>query len=278
MTTNQYSLNNMRSGTTDGRGNYWGAGGNSGTFYFGDGATNTVQTNSANTIEIQELGGNLYFTTQKNTNGIWKISGTQTVPASANVLLNAGSKASSYAFAFSPGFTNVYIADDTTKGVGGIQRWNFNGTAWAMSYAFSGITNVGARGVTVDFSGANPVIYATTAEATNNRLVSITDTGAASAVTTLATAGVNQFFRGVAFAPNAGQAPQFYNAVSKTNGFALSWSALLDRNYTVQYNGDLNTTNWQTLTNLTTATPEITVFDPAAPTGTNRFYRVLLNP
>jgi hypothetical protein len=278
MTTNQYSLNNMRSGTTDGRGNYWGAGGNSGTFYFGDGATNTVQTNSANIIEIQELGGNLYFTTQKNTNGIWKISGTPTVPASASVLLNAGSKASSYAFAFSPGFTNVYIADDTTKGVGGIQRWNFNGTAWAMSYAFSGITNVGARGVTVDFSGANPVIYATTAEATNNRLVSITDTGAASAVTTLATAGVNQFFRGVAFAPNAGQTPQFYNAVSKTNGFALSWSALLDRNYTVQYNGDLNTTNWQTLTNLTTATPEITVFDPAAPTGTNRFYRVLLNP
>ena len=67
-----------------------------------------------------------------------------------------------------------------------------------MSYAFAGITNIGARGVAVDFSGAHPVIYATTAEASANRLVSITDTGAASTVTTLATAGVNQIFRGVA--------------------------------------------------------------------------------
>jgi hypothetical protein len=56
-------------------------------------------------------------------------------------------------------------------------------------YAFAGITNIGARGVAVDFSGAHPVIYATTAEASTNRLVSITDTGAASTVTTLATAG-----------------------------------------------------------------------------------------
>jgi hypothetical protein len=278
VTTNQYSLNNMRSGATDGRGNYWGAGANSGTYYFGGGATNTVQTNSANTIVLQALGGNLYFTTQKNTNGIWKISGTPTVPATASVLLNAGSKASSYAFAFSPGFTNVYLADDTTKGVGGIQRWDFNGTAWAMTYAFNSLTNVGARGVTVDFSGAHPVIYATTAESSTNRLVAITDTGAASPATTLATAGVNQIFRGVAFAPATGQLPQFYNAVCKTNGFALSWSALLNRNYTVQYNGDLNSTNWLTLTNLTTAAPEITVFDPATTTGTNRFYRVLMNP
>ena len=278
VTTNQYSLNNMRGGATDGRGNYWGAGANSGTFYFGDGATNTVQANSANTIDIQDLGRNLYFTTQKNTNGIWKISGTPTTPASASVLLNAGSKASSYAFAFAPGFTNVYIADDTVKGVGGIQRWNFNGTAWTMAYAFSGITNVGARGVTVDFSGANPVIYATTAEATNNRLVSITDTGAASSVTTLATAGVNQLFRGVAFTPDAAIAPQFFNSVQNTYGFTLTWTALLNRNYSVQYNNDLTTTNWVTFTNLTATLPTLTVTDTSAPANTNRFYRVILNP
>ncbi len=44
----------MRSGTSDGRGNYWGAGANSGTFYFGDGATNTIQTNVPNSIVIQD--------------------------------------------------------------------------------------------------------------------------------------------------------------------------------------------------------------------------------
>jgi hypothetical protein len=33
-----------------------------------------------------------------------------------------------------------------------------------------------------------------------------------------------------------------------------------------------------TLTNLTTATPVMTVIDPEAATHTNRFYRVVLNP
>jgi len=279
-TTNQYSGNNIRSGTTDGRGNYWGAGANSpnnGTFYFGSGPASTVQTNVANSIAIQDLGGNLYFSTQKITNGIWKISGTPTVPASPSVFLKTGGSSTPYAFAFNPGFTNAYVADDTLTGKGGVQRWDYNGGAWAMSYAFAGITNIGARGVAVDFSGAYPVIYATTAEATTNRLVSITDTGATATVTTLATAGVNQLFRGLSLAPNAGLAPQFFNAATATNGFALSWTALLNRNYTVQYNGDLNTTNWLTLTNLTVAAPVMTVIDPAS-TNTNRFYRVVLNP
>ena len=99
-----------------------------------------------------------------------------------------------------------------------------------------------------------------------------------SPATTFATAGVNQIFRGVTFAPITGQMPQFYNAVCKTNGFALCWSALLNRNCTVQYKGNLNSTNWQTLTNLTTTAPEITVFDPATTSGANRFYRVRMNP
>ena len=178
-------------------------------------------------------------------------------------------KASTYGFALNAAATTAYLADDTLKGIGGIQRWDFNGTAWMMSYAFTSLTNVGARGVAVDFSGAQPVIYATTAENSTNRLVSITDTGAKSAATTLATAGVNQIFRGVALAPDAGLAPQFFSASGDAMGFALSWTALLSRNYTVQYNGDLSTTNWLTLTNLTTTAPEITVFDPAgrAPAG-----------
>jgi len=278
VTTNQYSLNNMRSGTSDGLGNYWGAGGNSGTFYFGGGATNTVQTNSANTIVLQALGGNLYFTTQKNTNGIWKISGMPAVPSTASVLLNAGSKASSYAFAFSPGFTNVYLADDTTKGIGGIQRWDLANGVWKLSYAFSAITNVGARGVTADFSGAQPVIYATTAESSGNRLVSITDTGAAAVATTLATAGVNQIFRGVAITPNAIVNPQIFSSAKNTNGFVITWTALLNRNYTVQWSGDLGSTNWTTLTNLTSTLPTVSVTDAAAPANTNRYYRIILNP
>ncbi len=281
VTTNQYSGNNIRSGTTDGRGNYWGAGANSannGTFYFGGGPAGTVQTNVANSIVIQDLGGNLYFSTQKITNGIWEISGTPATLASAGLLIKTGSSSTPYAFAFNPGFTTAYVADDTLAGKGGIQRWDFNGSTWAMSYAFAGITNIGARGVAVDFSGAHPVIYATTAEASTNRLVSITDTGAASTVTTLATAGVNQLFRGVALTPNNGTVPQFFSSAGNGNNFTLSWTALVNRNYTLQYNGDLSSTNWTTLTNLTAAQPVLTVTDLGASVNTNRFYRLILNP
>ena len=80
------------------------------------------------------------------------------------MFLSAGSKANPYAFALNANATTAYLADDTLKGAGGIQRWDFSGGAWAMTYAFTSLTNVGARGVAVDFSGANPVIYATTAE------------------------------------------------------------------------------------------------------------------
>jgi hypothetical protein len=278
VTTNQYSGNNIRSGTTDGRGNYWGAGANSannGTFYFGGGPASTIQTNVANSIVIQDLGGNLYFSTAKITPGIWKIPGTPVVPATSALFL--GTSGSPYAFAFNPNFTNAYVADDTLTGKGGVQRWDYNGSAWTMSYAFAGITNIGAHGVAVDFSGAHPVIYATTAEASTNRLVSITDTGAAATVTTLATAGGDQVFRGVALTPDNGAVPQFFSSARNGNNFTLAWTSLVNRNYTLQYTGDLGSPNWITLTNLTAALPVLTVTDTAAPANTNRFYRLILN-
>jgi hypothetical protein len=276
VTTNQYGGNNMRGGASDGLGNYWGAGATGGTFYFGSGPANTIQNVSSNTIVIQDLGGNLYFSTAKNIPGIWKIPGTPTIPSSAAVLLSAGSKASPYAFAFSPDFTIAYIADDTLKGSGGIQRWDFNGS-WSMTYAFNSLTNIGARGVAVDFSGAQPIIYATTAENSPNRLVSIIDTGVSSTAVTLATAGVNQIYRGVAFGPYAAANPNIFRAVQNTNGMAITWTTLLDRNYTVQWTGDLAATNWNTLTNLTSTSFTAAVTDPA-PSNTNRFYRIILNP
>ncbi len=281
LTTNQFSGNNIRSGTTDGRGNYWGAGANSagnGTFYFGNGPTNAVQTNVANTIEIQCLSGNLFFSTAKIAPGIWKISGTPTTPANSALFLSTGAGSSPFGFAFNPTFTTAYIADDTLKGFGGIQRWDLFGGAWALSYAFTSLTNIGARGVAVDFSGAQPVIYATTAENANNRLVSFTDTGANATVTTLATAGANQIFRGIAFAPNAGITPQFYSCTKNADGLALTWTTLLNRNYTLQATDDLLNTNWITVTNFTTATPLASVTNAMVPGSTNKFFRVILNP
>jgi hypothetical protein len=277
-TTNEYGGNNMRGGASDGHGNYWGAGAAGGTFYFGGGPTNTIQSVVSNSISIQDVGGSLYFSTAKTTPGIWKISGTPAAPANAALFLSAGSKASPFAFAFNSNATVAYLADDTVKGVGGIQRWDYNGSAWAMSYAFNSLTNIGARGVVADFSGAHPVIYATTAEGAANRLVTLTDTGADSPVTTLASAGVNQIFRGITFAPDAPANPEIFSAVRNGNSFAITWTALLDKNYTVQWCDDLVAANWTTLTNLTSSHTEITVTDAEAASSTNRFYRIILNP
>ena len=80
-----------------------------------------------------------------------------------------------------------------------IRRYDFNGSAWINTYSFA----VGARGLTVDWSGANPILYATTTESNNNSLISISDTGSASTPTILASAGTNYAFRGVDFAPGA---------------------------------------------------------------------------
>jgi hypothetical protein len=63
----------------------------------------------------------------------------------------------------------------------------------------------------VDFSGAAPVIYATTTEGyggtvNSNRVVRIVDTNVTAVVTTVAQAtGDNIAFRGVDFTPEAGR-------------------------------------------------------------------------
>jgi hypothetical protein len=82
----------------------------------------------------------------------------------------------------------------------------------------------------------------------------------------------------VAITPNAIVNPQIFSSAKNTNGFVITWTALLNRNYTVQWSGDLGSTNWTTLTNLTSTLPTVSVTDAAAPANTNRYYRIILNP
>ena len=70
-----------------------------------------------------------------------------------------------------------------------------------MDYTLGVGTTSGARQLTVDWSGSNPILYATTGETSANRLVEINDNGAASGFTTLDTAAANTVFRGVDFTP-----------------------------------------------------------------------------
>jgi len=195
-TTSFFSANNIRSGTTDGNGNFWAAGANSGAVYMGTGTAAAASTTSANNRVIQDIGGNLYFSTGSGTRGIYSIAGTPTTAGNVATLMFAtGGSSSPYDFAFNTGLTLAYVADSGT----GIQRYDFNGTSWALTYTLD--SGTGVDGLAVDFSGANPVIYATTTTGTS--LIGITDTGVGSTATTLATAAANTAFRGLDFAPQA---------------------------------------------------------------------------
>jgi hypothetical protein len=131
-------------------------------------------------------------------------------------------------FIFSPDGGTLYVADSRTAAnganfYGGIEVWKLHSGSWGLPGGTDGTNNnspdytltpgafnannEGVVGMVADFSGAQPVFYATTvtASSSTSTLVKITDTGAANtlAAPILATAGTNQAFRGVAFAPKA---------------------------------------------------------------------------
>src|SRR5262249_22050903 len=104
------------------------------------------------------------------------------------------------------GFDTLYVADDrTTVNGGGIQRWVYDGANWNLTATLA-TAGGGARGLTGSIAGSTVALYATTAETTQNTLITFTDAltaagGAFSAATVLATAPTNTVFRGVDFTP-----------------------------------------------------------------------------
>lgn len=201
-TTSAYSANNIRSAVTDGTNNYWGAGANSGTYYFGTASSpDTVQGTVANTRVVNIFEGKLYFSTGSGTPGIYEIAGLPVSASSATaVMATSGSLGTSpYGFAISG--NTAYVADDTALPNGGIGKWTNNGSAWVFAYKV--VTNA-ARGLTVDFKSVPPVIFATTAgqSGTNNALIRIVDSGPGATVEVLAQLdSARQAFRGVQFGP-----------------------------------------------------------------------------
>ena len=81
----------------------------------------------------------------------------------------------------------------------------------------------------------------------------------------------------MAFTPEANVVPHIFNATRATNGFRLSWTALIGRSYTLESADNLTSPNWTTVTNLVTTAPVAYATD-TAPTTAARFYRVILAP
>lgn len=200
-----FSTNSTRGACSDGLNNYWQTGGSSGTCYTGSGTAAAVSTTVANERGVNIFNNKLYFSTGSGTRGIYQVgSGAPPTTGSntATNIISSGGSGSPYAFDMNNTSDVCYVADDQASSAGGIQKWTYNGTAWSLAYTLgTGVTNIGARGVTVDWSGANPIIYGTSAESSGNRIFKIVDAGAGSAATTLVTAATNTIFRGIVFSP-----------------------------------------------------------------------------
>ena len=210
-TTTYYNGNNIRGGTSDGHGNFWGAGAaaTGGTVYLGTGTP--AQISAANSLAVQNFGGNLFYSTAKGTTGIYEISGTPTSGTATPTLVLANANPSD--FTFNASMTIAYVANTA----GGIQRYDFNGASWTLSYTLD--SGTGMNGLAVDFSGTAPVIYATTEDGKN--LIEVTDTGSGSAATVLDTAAANTAFRGLDFSPIA--VPEPGTIALASLGLAALW-------------------------------------------------------
>ena len=213
---------NPRGVATDGAGHFWGCGNGYGSLYYDATAGGQpIQFQNINLTSFVKIIGGTLFTSVKAgdvNNGLYP-AGVYTFvdnsynpvplpnfltflqlyfPVQAPYTNNIG-------FDINPQGTVAYVADSGKIGagaeIGGIQKYVKGGSGWTMAYnlAIPGYTNqtvgiladpkntnvlVGAFSVTVDWSGANPVIYATTSDCGNdnkdpyygNRVIRINDT------------------------------------------------------------------------------------------------------
>jgi hypothetical protein len=208
-TTTQFSGSTIRSAVGDGAGNFWAGGGSGGVVYLGTRASAaTISAISPATRNLNWVNGNLCFTETGSGQGVMSFAGAPRTSATPSMLVNTAGTgtgtASPKGFAFNPAMTMAYVVDNrTAANGGGIQRFNWNGSAWVYAYTL-GYTLSSSQeiyDIIADFSGPSPVLYAITGEATRNHLVTVTDTGAGSAYTILETAASGDAFRGLAFAP-----------------------------------------------------------------------------
>ena len=107
-------------------------------------------------------------------------------------------------FSMNPSATTIYLADDRSiASGGGVEKWTQSSGTWSLAYTLSTNLTVGARGLAVDWSGSNPIIYISDATSNGNKLWTVADAGSSSGFSLLATAAVNTAFRGVSLAPFA---------------------------------------------------------------------------
>ncbi len=193
--------------------NFWLVGGNMGVRYFNTGSTGAgvvIATGGTggNNRFIGTFNGDIFMASAATNGGVYNITGLPKTATAATQVITYPTMNLVNEFAVSSDGNTIYLA---TGGINnstgnGIERWDKSGATWTSNAVFS--TGVGARGLVVDWSGfsgggatgTGAVVYFTTAETNDNKLVKLVDAGTPT-ITTLQSAGPNQIFRSVKFGP-----------------------------------------------------------------------------
>lgn len=191
VTGSLYDGNNIRSGTSFGT-NYFAGGPVSGPSVMN---TGTILSSLLNIRSIAIFNGQTYVSSNTPPNvGISKLgSGIPTSGSSTATLLTGSSSSSPYNFSISPDGNTMYVADDGA----GILKFTLSGGVFVPAYT---VNTEPVFGLTVDYSGAYPIIYATTATSPSV-IIKVVDGGPMSWAMVVASAAYNTVFRGITFSP-----------------------------------------------------------------------------
>jgi hypothetical protein len=202
------------SAITDNGTHFWLASSVGGVGYVSAGAATQLSTTPSNVRVLGIFGNQLYVTSASGTvQGVASIgSGLPTTSGQTTTLLPGFPTAtgpSPYDFAFD-GASTLYVADDRASASGGgIQKWTLSAGTWSLAYTLVTEAGQGSRSLTIDTSGANPIIYAVTTETTANKIVAITDSGTGlDTGVAIDTASANTVYRGLSFAPSVAVVPE----------------------------------------------------------------------
>ncbi len=224
---------NPRGVVTDGTNNFWGCGNSYGSFYYNptEGKAPVQFKAIASLRAIKIINHTLYAAMNGADGNACDLSAgifsfeegrgeAAPLPRADTATLKpaieaAGTYRKNVGFDINPAETIAYMSDISA----GVQKYVKTNGAWKFAYNFGIPQNIskadnngtGCFGLAVDFSGAAPIVYATTTEGyggcvNSNRVVRIVDSNATATVTTVAQAGANMVYRGIDFTPEAAPA------------------------------------------------------------------------
>jgi DNA/RNA endonuclease G (NUC1) len=212
------SSGNARGAVSTNGTDLWITGSNNGVRYAPVGATTSTQlsTTTTNLRGVNIFDNQLFISAASGTTRVATV-GTNTPTTSGQTITNIPgipTSGSPYAFFFAdlsaavPGADTLYVADDGVGGTAattGIKKYSLSGGSWVLS---GSVTGTAMKGITGTVTGSTATLYATAS--TGSTLVKYIDGAGYNAapsgtLSTIATAGNNTAFRGVAMAPVAGQ-------------------------------------------------------------------------